>query len=133
MFTEKSQNNISPRKLTRNDLVMMRQTQKEIEADIIAQHEKEIQEFWDAMNKATADYISQMGMNQQGEQDAVKPKKERKSERLNLTITPSNKAHLAIMSCIERISITQIIDNLVVAYIEENRKKIDMYNKKFMA
>lgn len=81
--------------------------------------------------ETAAAFMSQIERNNQEGQAAAKPKKERKSERLNLTITPTNKADLTIMSHIERISITQIIDNLVAAYIEENREKIDAYRELF--
>ncbi len=64
------------------------------------------------------------GKRQQGRQ-------QRKTDRLNLTISPQDKADLLIMSHIERKAATQIINNLVEAYLEENRPKIEQYKAIF--
>ena len=80
---------------------------------------------------AAAAFMYQTGTDQPEGQDTAKTKKERKSERLNLTITPSNKEDLVIMSHIERRSINQIIDSLVDAYLEANQEKISAYRKLF--
>ena len=80
---------------------------------------------------AAAAFMSQTETDRAEGQNAAKTKKERKSERLNLTITPSNKEDLIIMSHIERRSINQIIDNLVDEYLEANQEKISAYRKLF--
>lgn len=80
---------------------------------------------------AAAAFMSQTGTDQPEGQDTAKKKKERKSERLNLTITPSNKEDLVIMSHIERRSINQIIDSLVDEYLEANQEKISAYRELF--
>lgn len=56
----------------------------------------------------------------------------KKTERLNLAITKFCKEMLTIISHIERVPRTQVIENLVTKYVEENQEKINAYIKAFM-
>lgn len=97
---------------------------------------------------AAAAFISQMGRDPEEEVKEIfpdglaatgrtaedidnPPQKERKTERINLTITPQYKKDLKIMSFIERKSPTALINILVGEYLDKNRPKIDQFKELF--
>jgi len=57
--------------------------------------------------------------------------KNRKTDRLNLTLPPHMKDDLRILSYIERRAATQIINELVGEYLDKHRDKINQYKELF--
>ena len=60
-----------------------------------------------------------------------KPKRERKTSRLNLTMTPTMKREFSMIAYMKRATVSGLISDLVNDFIEDNRELVDQYKDLF--